>query len=114
MSLEGKYGAGVVTSGGGDELPIVKYLNHFLMTTGVTPVDAVWAEMGATKDRNLDEKTREQSFNTGKNLVEAWKGKRRLAMVEKVREEHQKRMRELIDYYKEEWLYEYAYWKERT
>jgi len=30
MALDGKYGACVVTSGGGDEWPIVQYLNHFL------------------------------------------------------------------------------------
>ena len=113
MALEGKYGASVVTSGGGDEWPIVKYLNHFLMTTGVTPVDAVWAGMGTTKDRDLDEKTREQAFNAGKNLVEAWKGKRRFAMVEKVQETHRERMRELILYYQAEWPYEYTYWQER-
>ena len=114
MSLEGKYGASVVTSGGGDEWPIVKYLNHFLVITGVTPVDAVWAEMGTTKDRNLDEKTREQALSAGRNVVEAWKSKRRVAMVEKIQDAHRARMRELVRYYRAEWPYEFAYWQERT
>ncbi|MEW6214761.1 MAG: flavodoxin family protein [Nitrospirota bacterium] len=46
MAFEGKYGASVVTSGGGDEKPITNYLNHFLMITGIRPVGSVWATMG--------------------------------------------------------------------
>ncbi|MBP8646122.1 MAG: flavodoxin family protein [Syntrophobacteraceae bacterium] len=114
MSLEGKYGMSVVTSGGGDEWPIVQYLNHFLMITGVIPVDAVWAEMGTTKDRNLDEKICDQAFNAGRNLVDAWKSKRRLATAEKIQDAHRERMRELVRYYRAEWPYEYKYWQERA
>jgi len=115
MALEGKYGACVVTSGGGDEWPIVQYLHHFLMVSGAVPVDAVWAAMGPTgPDTQVPEKNREQAFNSGRTLVRAWEEKRRFAMVEKVQDEHRKRMQELINWYQEEWPYEYAYWKERA
>ncbi|WP_303701330.1 flavodoxin family protein [Flexistipes sinusarabici] len=114
MALEGKYGASVVTSGGGDEWPIVQYLNHFLMVSGATPVDGVWATMGTSEpDTQVPEENREQAYSLGRTLVNAWKEKRRFAMVEKVQEEHRKRMQELINWYKEEWTYEYAFWKER-
>lgn len=114
MALEGKYGASVVTSGGGDELPIVQYLNHFLMVSGVTPVDGVWATMGTSEpDTQVPKENREQAYRLGRTLVHAWKEKRRFAMVEKVQEEHRKRMQELINWYKEEWPYEYAFIKER-
>ena len=114
MALEGKYGLSVVTSGGGDELPIIEYLNHFLINSGATPVDAVWAEMGTTlKNNKLDEKISEQAFIAGKNLVEAWKSKRRLATVERIQDAHRKRMRELIQYHQTDWVYEYNYWQER-
>jgi len=46
MAFEGRYGASVVTSGGGDEEPIAQYMNHFLLTTGIIPVGSVWATMG--------------------------------------------------------------------
>ena len=115
MSLEGKYGASVVTSGGGDEVPIVEYLDYVLMIMGVTPVDSVWATMGTTgANKQLPEKWREQAFNLGSTLVKAWEGKRRFVKAEKVREKHRKRMRELIDYYRKEWPYEYACWQKRT
>jgi len=114
MALDGKYGASVVTSGGGDEGPIVQYLHDFLMLTGITPVDAVWATTGTTgKYKQLPETWCEQAFNLGRTLVKAWEEKRRFIMVEKVKEKHRERMRELINYYKEEWPYEYNVWKER-
>lgn len=113
MALQGKYAVTVITSGGGDEWPIVQYLNQFLMNAGATPVDAVWAAMGTTQDGNLQDRIREQAFQAGKNLVEAWQNKRRLAMVERIQDTHRQRMRELIKYYQAEWPYEYNYWQER-
>ncbi len=109
----GKYGLSVVTSGGGDERPIVGYLNNFLITTGATPVDAVWAEMGTTREGRLEDSTREQAFIAGRNLVEAWRDKRRLASVERIQEAHRERMLALIRHHKEEWPHEYKYWQER-
>jgi len=47
LGFDGKYGASVVASGGGDEPPIAEYMIHFQITTGVVPVGAVWATMGA-------------------------------------------------------------------
>lgn len=115
MALEGKYGASVVTSGGGDESPIAAYLGYVLTVMGATPVDAVWATMGAMgTDKQLPEKCRDQAFNLGKTLVKAWEEKWRLVAVEKVQEKHRERMRELMDYYREEWPYEYEYWEKRT
>jgi multimeric flavodoxin WrbA len=114
MALEGKYGMSVITSGGGDEFPIVQYINNFFVRAGVTPVDAIWAEMGTTKDGRLDEKSKELAFLAGKNLVEAIKNKKRIAMVEKIKDSHLKRMIDLMNYYKNEWPYEYNYFKEHN
>ncbi len=114
MALEGKYGACVVTSGGGDELPIVQYLYHFLIVSGVTPIDAVWATMGTSEpDTQVSEENRKQAYSLGRTLVKAWEEKRSFSMVEKMQKEHRKRMQELINWHQEEWPYEYAFWKER-
>jgi multimeric flavodoxin WrbA len=43
LGFHGKYGAAVVTSGGGDEEPIGAYLNHFMMITGIQSAGSVWA-----------------------------------------------------------------------
>jgi len=114
MSLEGKYGGSVVTSGGGDELPIVEYLNRFLTTAGATPVDSMWAAMGTTRGAGLDAKTARQAFNMGRNIAEACKNNPRVTMAEKVRESHGERMRGLIAHHKNEWPYEYDFWQKKT
>jgi multimeric flavodoxin WrbA len=106
MALDGKYGLSVVTSGGGDEWPIAQYLSHFMITAGVTPVDAVWAEMGTTRDRKLGDRIRGQAVRAGEHLVEAWKDKRRAAVVDRLQDAHRDRMLALIAGYRDEWPYE--------
>jgi multimeric flavodoxin WrbA len=114
MSLENKYAAFVVTSGGGDEKPIVDYLSNMMIFCGATPVDAVWAEMGTFSPENrLDDLSIDLAQNLGKNLVKAIKEKWRFSHVEKMKENHKKRMLELINYYKDNWTYEYNYWQKR-
>jgi len=112
LSLEGKYGVSVVTSGGGDEIPIIAYLQHILTIMGATPVDAIWATMGTSGTKQpLSDACRERAFTVGCNLVKAWEEKWRVAAVEQIREQHRERMRKLINYYAEIWPYEYAYWQ---
>jgi multimeric flavodoxin WrbA len=110
MSFEGKYGASVVTSGGGDEKPIVDYMNHFLVTTGVTPVGSVWATMGASSGGFTDE-IKNEALELGKNLVRSRKSKSAFPEVEKFRNEFKQRMQLLMLYRKEEWPYEWEYWR---
>ncbi len=110
MAFEGKYGASVVTSGGGDEEPIADYMNHFLTTTGITPVGSVWATMGATRGGEFPEEIKNQAIHLGKELAQACKNKPAFPEVEKTRNEFKERMRLLMLYRKEEWPYEWEYW----
>ncbi len=110
MSFEGKYGASVVTSGGGDEKPIADYMNHFLVTTGITPVGSVWATMGASAG-GFTEDLKDEALELGKKLVRAWKNKTVLEEVERGRNEFKQRMQLLMLYRKEEWPYEWEYWQ---
>lgn len=72
MEFEGKYGASVVTSGGGDEASIAGYMNRFLMTTGIRPVGAVWATMGTLPHGRFTGDIRKRALALGENLVSAW------------------------------------------
>ncbi len=111
MSFEGKYGASVVTSGGGDERPICDYLNHFLLMTGITPAGAVWATMGATMGVGFAEETKREAERLGAQLVQAWSDRATFAEVEKARNEFKQRMQRLIQFRKEDWPYEWEYWQ---
>ena len=111
MSFWGKYGASVVTSGGGDEQPICEYLNHFLVMTGITPVGSVWATMGATVGDGFPEETKQEARRLGKKLVQACEEKPAVPEIEKARDEFKQRMHMLMLYRKEDWPYEWEYWQ---
>lgn len=111
MSFEGKYGASVVTSGGGDESPIAESMNHFMMITGIRPVGAVWATMGNIYENTFPEGIRNNAFELCKKLVLSWKDKVVFPESEKIIGQFKERMQQLILWRKEEWPYEYQYWK---
>jgi hypothetical protein len=110
QALGGKYGAAVVTAGGGEEEPIAEYLNHFLAISGAIPVGAVWATMG-TLSGDLPEPIRAQAFALGKKLVDAWKNREPSSRFAQETSRFRERMRWLMLSRKEEWPYEYEYWK---
>lgn len=115
IGFEGKYGASVVTSGGGDEEGIADYLNHFIAITGGIPVGSVWATMGQIQGQrfpqDFPEDIRRKAFALGERLFEAWKGNERPAQHQSVTSDFTERMRSLVAWRKEEWPYEYEYWR---
>jgi multimeric flavodoxin WrbA len=111
ISFEGRYGASVVTSGGGGEMPIADYMNHFLVMTGIRPVGAVWATVGGMSTPDFTEETRQEALALGRRLVESWKNKVTIPGVEKEMNEFRERMRLLTMYRQEEWPYEWEYWQ---
>lgn len=111
LAFEGKYGAAVVTSGGGDEKPIADYLNFFLATTGAVPVGSVWATMGEIDGHDFPEGIRKDAFALGERLVEAWKNKESSHEFEREAKAFKERIRSLMLWRGEEWPYEHEYWK---
>ena len=111
MEFEGKYGAAVVTSGGGDEAPIAEYMNHFLITIGIRPVGAVWATMGNLEDDRFTEDIGRSARTLGAKLVMAWKNGTSDPATEQIMAAFQDRMRRLMLWRKEQWPYEYEYWR---
>ena len=111
LGFHGKYGASVVTSGGGDEEPIAEYLNHFLMLTGVQSVGSVWATMGLIFGDDFPEDISSRVLDLGKRLVQAWKNKETFPEIQEKMAAFKERMRQLMQYCKREWPYEYEYWQ---
>ena len=111
QAFEGKYGAAVVTSGGGEEKPIADYLNHFLTTTGAIPVGAVWATMGKISGHDFPEDVKQKAFTLGEKLVTAWQNHETPVGSGREAAKFRERMRSLMLWRKDEWPYEYDYWK---
>ena len=112
LGFEGKYGASVVTSGGGDEPPIADYMNHFLITTGIVPVGAVWATMGNISGNEFPSDIKEKAIALGRKLVTDWQSGEKSSEIAKAMTDFHNRMESLMRYRKEEWPYEYEYWVE--
>lgn len=112
LGFEGKYGAAVVTSGGGDEEPIADYLNHFLAITGAIPVGSVWAAMGQVEAQNFPDEVRLRAYALGEKLVHAWENKETNPEYGGITSQFRDRMRSLMLWRRQEWPYEYEYWKE--
>lgn len=111
LAFEGKYGASVVTSGGGDEEPIAGYMDHFLMITGIQSVGSVWATMGLIFGDAFPQEIANRARALGKRLVLAWKNEEAFPEILERMAVFKERMRRLMEYRKGEWPYEYEYWK---
>jgi multimeric flavodoxin WrbA len=111
IGFHGKYGASVVTSGGGDEEPIADYMNHFMMITGIQSVGSVWATMGLIFVDEFPEDIQTRALDLGKRLVIAWENNEVFPEIQEKMTAFKERMRQLMEYRKDEWPYEYEYWK---
>jgi len=111
LGFHGKYGASVVTSGGGDEGPIAEYMNHFLMITGIQSVGSVWATMGLIFGDDFPEELTNRSLDLGRRLVQAWKNKESFPEIQEKMAAFKKRMCQLMEYRRTDWTFEYEYWK---
>ena len=112
MQFWGKYGAAVVTSGGGDDEVVAGYINHFLITTGILPLGSVWATMSAMPDKGFTEEVKANAIGLGRRLVQSWRGGDVPADADSRRKAFRERMSALINWRKEEWPFEYRYWQE--
>jgi len=113
LDFQGKYGAAVVTSGGGGDEPVTNYLQRFLTITGIHPVGAVHATMGALPGGEFTSGLRQEARRLGERLVTAWQNQTRDPRVDQEIRVFSQRMRELVFAMKDEWLYEYQSWQTR-
>jgi hypothetical protein len=84
---------------------------HLLITTGVIPVGSVWTTMGTIVGEGFPEDVLRQVRELGKKLVSARKEKVWIPGTEEVRRSFEGRMRRLMLYRKEDWPYEYGFWR---
>jgi multimeric flavodoxin WrbA len=113
LGFSGKYGAAVVTSGGGGDEPIIDYLQRFLTITGIHPVGGVHATMGALPDGEFTAGLQREARRLGEKLVTDWQQQLRDPRVEMEIRAFSQRMRELVFWKKEEWAHEYQVWQSR-
>jgi multimeric flavodoxin WrbA len=110
QAMEGKYGAAVVTSGGGGE-EVEAYLLRFLRALGCRTVGGVTAEARQLEDERTRGPKCGEAAILGARLVEAIRTRAKFPEQDNERAAFSRRMKELVGFRKDEWPYEYNYWK---
>ena len=113
MAFWGKYGASVVTSGGGGEKSVAALMNRYLVVTGAMPIGAVGANMSAMPAGDFTEEVRNNADAPGRKLVRAWKAGTVPSRVAKNRNDFKDRMLSLMKHRGKDWPYEVKYWREK-
>lgn len=107
MRLIGKYLAVVTTSGGGGGAPVQAYLKHYANTVGAQCVGGVDAK-SPLKPADIA-----AAAALGKALVVAMQAKQQYPGQIKSMESQKQYFRKLITLRKDEWPYEYQFWRDQ-
>ena len=105
--LLGKYVAGVVSSGSGQDKAVLEYIQHYANICG-----AQYAG-GISSRRPIDNKKAEEALNLGNKLVLYIQEKRVFPEQVKVIEEFKEYFKNVIQMRKDDWVEEYQYWLDR-
>jgi len=113
QAFEGKYGAAVVTSGGPGSVQVEKYLLRFLRNLGMWTVGSIGAEGRQFADPSAREPVFEASGRLGTRLADSIYRKAKFPDQESDRRDFYDRMKMLVTMRREEWPYEYEYWRKK-
>jgi multimeric flavodoxin WrbA len=113
QTLEGKYGAAVVTSRGSGGGAVEGYLLRFLRALGCWTVGSVAAEAHEVATSSGRAGRFREAGDLGARLVEAIRRRQTFADQEPERTAVFDEMKALVTLRREEWPHEYQYWKSR-
>jgi multimeric flavodoxin WrbA len=113
VSLEGKYGAVVETSGGGEDAEVLKYMEQFVNSVGAQSVGGIGSPMAGFRSFPEEESLFTNAQQLGKELCRCINEKRHFPDQDAYRNDFKARMKRLIEYRQKEWTYEYEYWQTR-
>lgn len=114
VSLEGKYGAAVDTSGGGNDAEVIRYLEQFINTVGAQSVGGIGSPMAGSRAFPNEEALFAKARELGRELCLSIREKRRYPKQDALRNAVKSRMKGLVEYRQKEWIYEYNYWQTRA
>lgn len=107
LRLMGKYVAGVVSSGSGNDKDVLSYLKYYANTCG-----AYYAG-GVSSRVPVNEEALSKAFKLGRRLRSAIEEKREFKSQKETIERRKEHFRKLVQARKDEWTDEYRYWIEK-
>lgn len=111
LKLEGKYGAVVETSGGGEDDEVISYMVRFINATGAQSVGGIGSPMAGVRTFPKEDVLFEKARELGKNLCRCIKEKEHFPDQAGYRGAFKARMKRLVEYRKDDWTEEYSYWQ---
>lgn len=111
VSLEGKYGAVVETSGGGEDEEVIKYVERFINSVGAQSVGGIGSSMAGFRIFPNEDAFFSKARELGKELCRCIQEKQLFPSQTAFRNDFKARMKRLVEYRQKEWTYEYEYWQ---
>lgn len=112
QSLEGKYGAALETSGGGEDEEVLDYLERFVGLLGANSVGSVGSPVVGWRTFPLEEELFSRARELGRELCRSAREKRDFPEQEKTRLLFSARMKDLVEMMSDFWTYENEYWRD--
>lgn len=113
VALEGKYGAVVETSGGGDDADVLKYMEHVVNVLGAQSVGGVGSQAIGCRTFPNEDDLFSTAQKLGKELCRSIQEKRHFQEQDDYLNAFKARMKWLVESQQNEWIYEYEFWKKR-
>jgi len=105
--LLGKYIAGVVTSGSGQDKEVLDYIEYYAHACGAQYSGGVSSCAYALKEKT------DQAFQLGRKLASDIKEKKEFADQSRIIEAGKAQFKRVMELRKEEWKEEYKYWQDK-
>ena len=112
LKLEGKYGAVVETSGGGEDDEVISYMTRFINSTGAQSVGGIGSPMAGERIFPKQEILFGNARTLGKEICRCIKEKEHFPDQAGFRGGFKARMKRLVEYRKDDWATEYRYWQD--
>ncbi len=113
LALKGKHSAVVVTSGGGGCQEVDAYMQSFLRHMGSWTVGGTGATAAMLASPPQRARALESAAGLGKTLVQAIRQGRTYPDQLADQDAFSQRMKQLVEFRKDSWTYEYEYWKSK-
>lgn len=113
LALEGKYGAVVETSGGGEDEEVIRYMERVIGALGALSVGGIGSPMSGVRSFPDEEQLFKKARTLGEELCRCIREQQSFPEQEQSRLNFSKRMQGLVIYMQDQWPYEYLFWKKK-
>ena len=111
VALEGKYGAVVETSGGGEDADVLRYMEHVVNVLGAQSVGGIGSAMAGCRSFPDEVSLFGTAQELGRELCRSIQEQRHFPQQDAFRNAFKARMKGLVEFQQKEWIYEYEYWQ---